>query len=90
MNAGGIKDMPRIANNNIVVRVTDDIKFLAEEAARAHNMNLSDYVRSKIIEALEDEYDLKAYAKAYSEYQKDPDLYTFEEAERILNGGEEI
>lgn len=82
--------MPRIANNNIVVRVTDEIKFLAEEAARAHNMNLSDYVRSKIIEALEDEFDLKAYSEAYKEYTEDGTLYTFEEAERILKNGEEI
>lgn len=82
--------MARTANSNIVVRVTDDIKFLAEEAARAHNMNLSDYVRSKIIEALEDEYDLKAFAEAYEEYLEDRTLYTFDEAKRMLESGEEI
>ncbi len=82
--------MARTANSNIVVRVTDDIKFLAEEAARSHNMNLSDYVRSKIIEALEDEYDLKAFAEAYEEYLEDRTLYTFDEAKRMLESGEEI
>lgn len=82
--------MARTANSNIVVRVTDDIKFLAEEAARSHNMNLSDYVRSKIIEALEDEYDLKAFAEAYEEYLENRTLYTFDEAKRMLESGEEI
>lgn len=40
--------MARTANGNIVVRVTDDIKFLAEEAARAHNMNLSGTWRYRV------------------------------------------
>lgn len=79
----GLKD-------GLMVRIPRDIRFLAEEAAKARNITLSEYIRSILYDALEDEHDLESFRNAYVKYQKDPAVYTFEEAERILESGEEI
>lgn len=81
---------PRIANDYISFRIPQDIKFLAEQMAKSKNLSLTDFVREAVVTALEDEHDLAAFRDAYEEFQKDPKLYTLEEAMRILESGEDI
>lgn len=90
MGNTGRRINPMVGTNNFAVRISDDLKLLAEETAKGKGMSLSDYIRSLIVEALEDEYDLKAYQQAFAEFKKDPKTYTFEEAMEILENGQEI
>lgn len=81
---------PRIANDSITFRIPQDIKFLAEQLAKSRNISLTDFVKQAVMDALEDEHDLEAFRSAYEEYQKDPKLYTLDEALKVIDSGEEI
>lgn len=64
---------------SITMRVSDSEKKLIQDFATLYGMSISDYIRTAVMEKIEDEYDLQAYKKALAEYEKDPTTYTLDE-----------
>ena len=71
--------------NILSIRLTDDVRFLAEQVAKSRVISLADFIRQQIIAGLEDEFDVKAFEEAHKEYTENPKTYTFEEMERIVD-----
>lgn len=69
----------------ISVRLNDKDSELIRNYAKINNISVSELVRESILEKIEDEYDLKAYKKAYEEYNKDKKTYTLSEIKKELN-----
>lgn len=50
------------------IRLTEQEKELAESYAKMHSLSLGEAFKRALFEKIEDEYDLKVYNEAYSEY----------------------
>ena len=68
----------------ISLRLNDEDMKLIKTYAEINGISVSELVRSSVIEKIEDEYDLKAYEKAISEYRKNPVTYSLDEIEREI------
>ena len=68
----------------ISIRLNQEDSMLIKKYAELNHISISELVRQAVMERIEDEYDLKAYQKAISEYQKDPVTYSLDEVEEEL------
>ncbi|MBQ9868847.1 MAG: antitoxin [Ruminococcus sp.] len=50
------------------IRLTEQEKELAESYAKMHSLSLGEAFKRALFEKIEEEYDLKVYNEAYSEY----------------------
>ena len=50
------------------MRLTEQEKELAESYAKMHSLSLGEAFKRALFEKIEEEYDLKVYNEAYSEY----------------------
>ena len=50
------------------IRLTEQEKELAESYAKLHSLSVGEAFKRALFEKIEDEYDLKVYDEAYSEY----------------------
>jgi|MucameStandDraft_1065616.scaffolds.fasta_scaffold207999_1 RHH-type rel operon transcriptional repressor/antitoxin RelB len=64
---------------SITMRVSDSEKKMIQNFATLYGMSISDYIRTAVMEKIEDEYDLQAYHKALAEFEKDPTTFTIDE-----------
>lgn len=53
------------------IRLSDEEKKLADSYAKMHSMSLSEAFKTALFEKIEDEYDIKVYDDAHTEYVKD-------------------
>ena len=63
----------------IEVVISDEEFEILEERASKNNVSISEYVRGATLEKLENDDDIEAADKAYSEYLKNPVTYSAEE-----------
>lgn len=64
---------------SITMRVSDAEKKIIQDFAAVYGMSVSDYIRTAVMEKIEDEFDLEAYKEAKAEYEANPKTYTLEE-----------
>lgn len=60
-----------------------DEKLIKTYASMKH-MSVSEVVRRAVIEQIEDEFDIREYFEAKTEFDKDPVTFTLEEVEKEL------
>lgn len=63
----------------ISLRLNEVDTNLFKKYAEMNGITVSELVRRSVIERIEDEYDLKAYEEAMTEYKKNPVTYSHEE-----------
>lgn len=68
----------------ISLRFNENDTRLIKAYATMHNMTVSDFIRSAVLERIEDEHDLKAYEKAMEEYKKNPVSFSHKEVMQML------
>jgi len=68
----------------ISLRLNKEDSMLIKNYASIHNISISELFRQAVLEKIEDEYDLKAYEKAMSEYKNDSETFTLDEVEKEL------
>ena len=66
------------------VRLKQDEIELIQRYAELKGLTISELVRQSILERIEDEFDLKLYEKAISEFLNNPATYSFDEIEQEL------
>ena len=66
------------------VRLKQDELELIQRYAELKGLTISELVRQSILERIEDEFDLKLYEKAISEFHNNPVTYSLDEIEREL------
>ena len=64
---------------SITMRVSEEEKKLIQQFADFYGVSVSDFIRTAVIERIEDEYDIKAYNKAMEEYNKNPKTFSLQE-----------
>lgn len=69
----------------ISLRLNKKDAKLFKEYAKSNGMTLSELVKSSVLERIEDEYDLKAYNEAMSEFEKNPVTYSLDDVEKGLD-----
>lgn len=69
----------------ISLRLNKKDAKLFKEYAKSNGMTLSELVKSTVLERIEDEYDLKAYNEAMSEFEKNPVTYSLDDVEKGLD-----
>ena len=74
----------------ISLRVKEEEADLIRDYARMNGQSVSEFIRSTVMERIEDEIDIKLYKEAMEEFRKDPVTYTQDEVERILASDEEV
>ena len=73
----------------ISLRVKEEEAALIKDYARLNGQSVSEFIRSTVMERIEDEIDIKLYKEAMEEYRKDPVTYTHEEMMKRLGIDEE-
>lgn len=68
----------------ISLRLSNEDTNLIKNYAALHNISVSELFRQSVMEKIEDEYDLKAYEKAMSDYKVDGTTYSLDEVEKEL------
>lgn len=68
----------------ISLRLSNEDSEIIKAYAELNGLSVSDLVRRAVLERIEDEYDLKAYARAKEAYLRNPKTYSLEEVEREL------
>ena len=66
------------------LRLSDEDATLIRRYADMNGMTVSELVRRRVIERIEDEFDLKLYEKAMADFKADPVTYTLNEVESEL------
>ena len=56
-------------SSTITFRVSEDEKDFFEAMAKFNQMSISEMIREKALEALEDQYDLQSYKKAMKQHR---------------------
>ncbi len=74
----------------ISLRVKEEEAALIRDYARMNGQSVSEFIRSTVMERIEDEIDIKLYKEAMEEFRKDPVTYTQDEVERILASDEDV
>lgn len=69
----------------ISLRLNKADSILFKKYAELNGITVSELVRRSVIERIEDEYDLKAYKEALSEFEADPVVYSLDEVEKELD-----
>lgn len=68
----------------ISVRLDNEEADLIRAYAKLKGISVSELVRKSVIEAIEDELDLKAYDQAMREYREHPVSFSLDEVEREM------
>lgn len=68
----------------LTLRVSDEDSKLIRDFAKLHGVSVSEYIRSTVMERIEDEIDLEAYRQAKAEFEANPVTYSHEEVGRML------
>ena len=63
----------------ISLRVKEEEAKLIRDYARMSGQSISEFIRSTVMERIEDEIDIQLYKEAMEEYRKDSVAYTHEE-----------
>lgn len=63
------------------VRLSKDEENLIKKFAKFNNMSLSEFVRSTLLDSIENQYDLEIFEKAWNEMEC---TYTLEETKKEL------
>jgi len=71
----------------VSVRLNKEDEALIRNYAQMKNLSVSEAIRQAIMEKIEDEFDLKVYYEAMTEYKENPVTYTLDEVERELEIG---
>ena len=75
----------------ITLRVSEEEKKVLQKYADFTGVSLSEFIKSRVLESIEDEYDLKMI----EEYEKnkknhDTEFYTLDEVKRLLGIDDEL
>ncbi len=68
----------------ISLRLNDEDAVLIKKYAELNKMSASELIRQSVIERIENEYDLEAFASAMREYKNNPVTYSLDEVEKEL------
>lgn len=68
----------------ISLRLNDREADLFRRYADMKGLTISEMIRQSVLSRIEDEFDLKAYDKAYAAYQENPITYSHDEVRRML------
>ena len=68
----------------ISFRLSETESVLFKKYAEMNGISISELVRRSVLEHIEEEYDLQAYAEALAEYKQNPITYTLDEVEKEL------
>ena len=74
----------------ISLRVKEEEAALIRDYARMNGQSVSEFIRSTVMERIEDEIDIQLYKEAMEEYRKDPVTYTHEEMLKRLGLDEDV
>jgi len=69
---------------NLTASFSDETFALMESFAKEQEVNLSDVMRQKMLDWLEDQEDLRDAEAAYEEYLKNPVSYSLDEVKAEL------
>lgn len=69
----------------ISLRLNDEDSKIIKAYAEMYGMTVSDLVRKTVLERIENEFDLRSYDEAISEYKKNPVTYSHEDVAKMLN-----
>lgn len=68
----------------VSIRLEDGDRDLVTHYAEVFGMTISEFMREKSLEFIEDELDIKAYEEAMKEFKANPVTYTSEEVEAMF------
>lgn len=68
----------------ISLRFNENDAQLIKAYASLHGMSVSEFIRTSVLDRIEDEHDLKAYDTAMEEYRKDPVSFSHKEIMQML------
>ena len=68
----------------ISLRFNESDAQLIKSYASMHGMSVSEFIRTSVLDRIEDEHDLKAYDAAMEEYKKDPVSFSHKEIMQML------
>ncbi len=68
----------------ISLRLNDEDAVLIKKYAELNKMSASELIRQSVMERIENEYDLEAFASAMREYKNNPVTYSLDEVEKEL------
>ncbi len=68
----------------ISLRLNDEDAVLIKKYAELNKISASELIRQSVMERIEDEYDLEAFASAMREYKNNPVTYSLDEAEKEI------
>ena len=69
----------------ISLRLNNSDSEIIKAYAEMKGLSVSEFVRRAVLERIEDEFDLKAYESALSEYKKNPVTYSLDEVIKEIN-----
>lgn len=69
----------------ITLRATPEEKELIQSTASLEGKTVSEYIKSVILEKIEDDYDLKIGLAALNEFEKNPVTYSSEEVKKMYD-----
>jgi len=69
---------------SISLRLNEEDTLLFKKYAALKGWSVSELVRRSVLENIEHEYDLQAFAKAFAEYKAHPVTYSLDEVEKEL------
>lgn len=69
----------------ITLRVTPEEKELIQSTATLEGMTVSEYIKSVILEKIEDDYDLKIGLAALEKFEKNPVTFSSEEVKKMYD-----
>lgn len=67
------------------VRMSKEEEELIRAYCELHGLSISTALKQALLEKIEDEYEIKWAEEALEEYKKDPETYTLEEVEKMLD-----
>lgn len=68
-----------MASSTMTIRLDANEKQLIADYAETFGMSMSDFVRTSIMEKIEDELDLRSWYEAKAEFNKEPTIIPAEE-----------
>jgi len=71
--------------SSISLRMNEEEEKLIKEYAKSQNMNVSELVRSSVLEKIEDDIDIKFYQQAMKEHKEHPEAISFKEMMQELD-----
>ena len=69
----------------ISLRLNNSDSEIIKAYAEMKGLSISEFVRRTVLERIEDEFDLKVYEAALSEYKKNPVTYSLDEVIKEIN-----